>query len=72
MLREFKDFLMRGNIVELAVAFVIGVAFAAVVNSLVNDLIMPIIAMIIGKPTSATSRSRSTTRCSATARSSPP
>ena len=50
MLREFKDFLMRGNIVDLAVAFVIGVAFAAVVNSLVNDLIMPIIAMIIGKP----------------------
>ena len=50
MLREFRDFLMRGNIVELAVAFVIGVAFAAVVNSFVNDLIMPIIAMIIGKP----------------------
>ena len=50
MLREFKDFLMKGNIVELAVAFVIGVAFAAVVNSFVNDLIMPIIAMIIGKP----------------------
>ncbi len=50
MLREFKDFLMRGNIVELAVAFVIGVAFAAVVNSLVNDLIMPVVAMIIGKP----------------------
>ena len=50
MLKEFRDFLMRGNIVALAVAFVIGVAFAAVVNSLVNDLIMPIIAMIIGKP----------------------
>jgi large conductance mechanosensitive channel len=50
MLKEFKDFLVRGNIVDLAVAFVIGVAFAAVVNSLVNDLIMPIIAMIIGKP----------------------
>jgi large conductance mechanosensitive channel len=50
MLKEFKDFLMRGNIVELAVAFVMGVAFAAVVTSLVNDLIMPIIAMIIGKP----------------------
>ena len=50
MLREFKDFLLRGNIVELAVAFVIGVAFAAVVNSFVDDLIMPIIAMIIGKP----------------------
>jgi large conductance mechanosensitive channel len=50
MLREFRDFLIRGNIVELAVAFVMGVAFAAVVNSLVNDLIMPVIAMIIGKP----------------------
>lgn len=50
MLKEFKDFLMKGNIVDLAVAFVMGVAFAAVVNSLVNDLIMPIIAMIIGKP----------------------
>ena len=50
MLREFRDFLMKGNIVSLAVAFVIGVAFAAVVKSLVNDLIMPIIAMTIGKP----------------------
>src|SRR6478752_873096 len=50
MLREFKDFLMKGNIVELAVAFVMGVAFAAVVNSFVNDLIMPILAMIFGKP----------------------
>ena len=50
MLREFRDFLMKGNIVSLAVAFVIGVAFAAVVNSFVNDLIMPIIAMVIGKP----------------------
>jgi large conductance mechanosensitive channel len=50
MLKEFRDFLLRGNIVELAVAFVMGLAFAAVVNSLVNDLIMPIIAAIIGKP----------------------
>ena len=50
MFKEFKDFLMKGNIVELAVAFVMGVAFAAVVNSLVNDLLMPIIAMVIGKP----------------------
>ena len=50
MLREFKEFLMKGNIVELAVAFVMGVAFAAVVNSFVNDLIMPILAMIFGKP----------------------
>jgi large conductance mechanosensitive channel len=38
MLREFRDFLLRGNIVELAIAFVMGIAFATVVNSLVNDL----------------------------------
>ena len=50
MLREFKDFLFRGNIVELAVAFVMGVAFAAVINSLVQNLVMPVIAAIIGKP----------------------
>ena len=50
MLQEFKDFLFRGNIVELAVAFVMGVAFATVVNSLVNNIVMPVIAMIIGKP----------------------
>jgi large conductance mechanosensitive channel len=50
MLKEFKDFLLRGNIVELAVAFVIGVAFAALVNSFVDDLIMPVVAMVIGKP----------------------
>jgi large conductance mechanosensitive channel len=50
VLNEFKDFLFRGNIIELAVAFVMGVAFAAVVNSLVNNLVMPVVAMIIGKP----------------------
>jgi large conductance mechanosensitive channel len=50
MLKEFRDFLLRGNIVELAVAFVMGLAFAAVVNSLVSNLVMPIIAAIIGKP----------------------
>ncbi len=50
MIKEFKEFLLRGNIVELAVAFVMGLAFAAVVNSLVNNLVMPIIAAIIGKP----------------------
>jgi large conductance mechanosensitive channel len=49
MLKEFRDFLLRGNIVELAVAFVLGLAFAAVVNSLVNDLVTPLIAMVIGK-----------------------
>ena len=50
MLQEFKDFLLRGNIVELAVAFVMGLAFAAVVNSLVDNIVMPAIAMLIGKP----------------------
>ena len=50
MIKEFKDFLFRGNIVELAVAFVMGLAFATVVNSLVENLVMPIIAAIIGKP----------------------
>ena len=50
MLKEFRDFLLRGNIVELAVAFVMGVAFGAVINSLVNNLVMPIVAMLIGKP----------------------
>jgi large conductance mechanosensitive channel len=50
MVKEFRDFLMRGNLVELAVAFVMGAAFAVLVNSFINDLIMPIIAMIIGKP----------------------
>ena len=50
MIKEFRDFLMRGNLVELAVAFVMGLAFAALVTSFVDDLIMPIVAMIIGKP----------------------
>lgn len=50
MLREFRDFLLRGNIVELAVAFVMGVAFGALVNSFVDNLLMPLVAMIIGKP----------------------
>jgi large conductance mechanosensitive channel len=50
MLKEFRDFLFRGNIVELAVAFVIGVAFGALVTSFVDNLLMPIVAAIIGKP----------------------
>jgi large conductance mechanosensitive channel len=50
MLKEFRDFLMRGNLVELAVAFVLGLAFAALVMSFVDGLIMPIVAMVIGKP----------------------
>ncbi len=50
MIREFRDFLLRGNLVELAVAFVIGLAFAALVASFVDDLILPIVAMIFGQP----------------------
>lgn len=50
MLIEFKDFISRGNLVDLAVAVVIGTAFAALVNAFVADLITPIIAAIFGKP----------------------
>ena len=46
---DFKDFLMQGNLITLAVAFVMGVAFAAVLSSFVADLIMPIIGAIFGK-----------------------
>ena len=48
MLKEFRDFLMRGNLVELAVAVVMGLAFGAVVKSLVDNLITPIIGMVGG------------------------
>ena len=50
MLAGFKNFIMRGNVIELAVAFVIGVAFVAVVNAIVNGLITPLIAAIVGQP----------------------
>jgi len=49
MLKEFKDFLLKGNLIELAVAFVMGVAFAAVLNAFVADIITPIIGAIVGK-----------------------
>ncbi len=48
MLKEFRDFIMRGNVIDLAVAVVIGAAFIAVVNSLVGDIIMPIIGVLMG------------------------
>lgn len=51
VIKEFRDFVMRGNLLELAVAFVMGAAFAALVASFVDNLIMPIVAMIFGKPT---------------------
>jgi large conductance mechanosensitive channel len=50
MLREFKEFLLRGNVIDLAVAIAIGVAFTAVVTAFVDDIIMPIVAMLGGKP----------------------
>jgi large conductance mechanosensitive channel len=50
MLKEFRNFILRGNAIDLAVAVVIGAAFGAVVNSLVQDIITPIIAIIFGKP----------------------
>lgn len=48
MWKGFKDFALKGNILDLAVAFVLGVAFAAVVNSFVNDILMPPIGMLLG------------------------
>lgn len=48
MIKEFKDFITRGNVLDLAVAVIIGGAFIAIVNSLVNDIIMPIIGAILG------------------------
>ncbi|HUE67353.1 MAG TPA: large conductance mechanosensitive channel protein MscL [Candidatus Acidoferrum sp.] len=50
MLRGFKAFLLRGNVVDLAIAVVIGVAFGAVINAFVKDLITPLIAALGGKP----------------------
>jgi len=49
-MKGFRTFLLRGNLVDLAVAVVIGVAFNAVVQALVNDIITPLIAAIAGKP----------------------
>lgn len=48
MLKEFRDFITRGNVMDLAVAVILGTAFTAIVNSLVNDIIMPIIGIILG------------------------
>ena len=50
MIQDFKKFILRGNVVDLAVAVVIGAAFGAIVTSLVKDLITPLIAAIGGKP----------------------
>jgi large conductance mechanosensitive channel len=50
MLKGFKQFVLRGNVLDLAVAVVIGAAFGAVISALVKDLITPLIAAVVGKP----------------------
>ncbi len=50
MLKGFKEFIMRGNVMDLAVAVVIGAAFGAVISSFVTDVLNPLIAAIVGKP----------------------
>ena len=50
MFKEFKEFILRGNVVDLAVAVVIGAAFSGIVNALVKDLVTPLIAAIGGQP----------------------
>lgn len=49
MLGEFKDFIMRGNVIDMAVGVIIGGAFGKIVTSLVNDILMPLISLITGK-----------------------
>lgn len=48
MLKEFRDFAMRGNVVDMAVGIIIGVAFGAIVTSFVGDILMPIIGLFVG------------------------
>ena len=50
VLKGFKQFILRGNVVELAIAVIIGIAFNAVVQALIRDIITPLIAAIFGKP----------------------
>lgn len=48
MIKEFKEFMLRGNVMDLAVAVIVGGAFTAIVTSLVNDIIMPVVGVILG------------------------
>jgi large conductance mechanosensitive channel len=50
MIKGFRDFLLRGNVIDLAVAVIIGAAFTAIVTALVTDIITPLISAIVGKP----------------------
>ena len=49
MLKEFKDFVMRGNVIDLAIAVIIGGAFGKIVSSMTNDVIMPVVGLLMGK-----------------------
>ncbi len=49
MLKEFKEFIMRGNVIDMAVGIIIGAAFSSIVKSLVDDVIMPPIGLLLGK-----------------------
>jgi large conductance mechanosensitive channel len=49
MIKEFKEFVMRGNVIDMAVGIIIGVAFGGIVNSLVNDILMPPLGLLLGK-----------------------
>jgi len=49
MLKEFKEFAMRGNVLDMAVGIIMGAAFGGIVNSLVNDILMPPIGLLLGK-----------------------
>jgi large conductance mechanosensitive channel len=51
IVKEFKDFIMRGNVVDLAVAVVVGAAFTKLVNSFANDVLLQVVAIFTGKPT---------------------
>ena len=50
MIKEFKEFAMKGNMLDLAIGFILGAAFSTVVKSLVDDIIMPIVSSVLGSP----------------------
>jgi len=50
MMKEFREFAVKGNVMDLAVGVIIGGAFGKIVDSVVNDLVMPIVSAVIGKP----------------------
>jgi large conductance mechanosensitive channel len=50
MIDEFKEFALKGNLIEIAVAFILGLAFSAVITSFVNDIVLPFVAAVVGQP----------------------